>query len=554
MARPEKMSLFGLPFLTAALALAAAPLGAGDCPTEWEVGVNCKKRVDRVVEKATGGATTCGPWSAATPWGAKCGVFEIAASSRDRRCTRTETITRTHRCSYLCAEGMILWRDRDHDGGTVTRTANWTETDWSYRWFDPPERLWDDPLVHYQCPQPILHRSRAQVDGAWIDQLPGVASHVITIDGREVVEDQLFDFRPFGPGPHRIDVGVSYHDGRHEERGILFTAVPDLSVQPAAPPGLDGHGLLAIPLRLRSNTSAAAGVGEPQPVDVTVAPPPGWRATLVPSSSLAVRPGTEAGLSVEVFPPPRVEAGAVPVLRVEAALGSGPPQALDLPIPADTDADGVPLSLDNCPATTNPDQADGDGDGVGDACASVQDLDRLAADLRGADGHAVVDGLIGHVSWAYRWVQVVAGFEDPFREALGGTALEPLRWVLPTPDGSRATFEVAVAADALAFTIDPQPGDFRGYQRSECGDRVAAAKSDCKEVKVTVLRDGTPVELTAWAITDTKEYKVCKRAEVQTICIETYVKTGEQRIYSDKECKNLHSTVALMNFACEVSR
>ena len=36
--------------------------------------------------------------------------------------------------------------------------------------------------------------------------------------------------------------------------------------------------------------------------------------------------------------------------------------------PLDTDADGVPDSIDNCPLTPNPDQADTDHDGVGDAC------------------------------------------------------------------------------------------------------------------------------------------------------------------------------------------
>src|SRR5439155_1687171 len=41
--------------------------------------------------------------------------------------------------------------------------------------------------------------------------------------------------------------------------------------------------------------------------------------------------------------------------------------ACEPPAP-DRDGDGVPDAVDNCPAVPNPDQADADGDGVGDAC------------------------------------------------------------------------------------------------------------------------------------------------------------------------------------------
>ncbi len=40
----------------------------------------------------------------------------------------------------------------------------------------------------------------------------------------------------------------------------------------------------------------------------------------------------------------------------------------DLPPVTDTDGDGVPDGQDNCPLVANPDQADSDLDGVGDAC------------------------------------------------------------------------------------------------------------------------------------------------------------------------------------------
>ncbi len=41
----------------------------------------------------------------------------------------------------------------------------------------------------------------------------------------------------------------------------------------------------------------------------------------------------------------------------------------------DTDGDGVPDSTDNCPSVSNPDQADIDGDGKGDACDTSDDRD-----------------------------------------------------------------------------------------------------------------------------------------------------------------------------------
>lgn len=41
---------------------------------------------------------------------------------------------------------------------------------------------------------------------------------------------------------------------------------------------------------------------------------------------------------------------------------------------SDADTDLVPDDIDNCPNTSNPDQADSDGDGFGDACESTQDF------------------------------------------------------------------------------------------------------------------------------------------------------------------------------------
>lgn len=64
--------------------------------------------------------------------------------------------------------------------------------------------------------------------------------------------------------------------------------------------------------------------------------------------------------------------------QVEEALGGlGVLQDLFL-VSADTDGDGVPDCLDNCPNVANADQLDSDADGVGDACDAVAPAPALA--------------------------------------------------------------------------------------------------------------------------------------------------------------------------------
>src|SRR5262249_44841465 len=53
----------------------------------------------------------------------------------------------------------------------------------------------------------------------------------------------------------------------------------------------------------------------------------------------------------------------------------------------DSDGAGVPDSVDNCPTVANPDQADQNGDGTGDACAPLD-----GGGLDGAHDLAVPDG------------------------------------------------------------------------------------------------------------------------------------------------------------------
>ena len=103
-------------------------------------------------------------------------------------------------------------------------------------------------------------------------------------------------------------------------------------------------------------------------------------------------------------------------------LGLGPTAVIDAPAITDTpdaprcagpdeDADGYPDLCDNCPSVANPDQANGDGDDLGDACdpdqpgfANVQRLSFFAGfgDASAFGQLSCVDG-----SWAIEGGQLV---------------------------------------------------------------------------------------------------------------------------------------------------
>lgn len=74
----------------------------------------------------------------------------------------------------------------------------------------------------------------------------------------------------------------------------------------------------------------------------------------------------------------------------EDANGDGVFDARDCRPEPDTDLDGVPDDIDNCPLSANPTQADSDGDGVGDPCDLCPGVD----DQADANGDGVSDCII----------------------------------------------------------------------------------------------------------------------------------------------------------------
>ncbi len=68
-------------------------------------------------------------------------------------------------------------------------------------------------------------------------------------------------------------------------------------------------------------------------------------------------------------------------------MGDGGPMP-DIGGGEDADADGIPDGQDNCPMVPNPDQADFDMDGEGDACDPDDDGDGANADIDNCPGLA----------------------------------------------------------------------------------------------------------------------------------------------------------------------
>jgi len=149
----------------------------------------------------------------------------------------------------------------------------------------------------------------------------------------------------------------------------LNTGTPDIDVTPAAisfPDTYTGHTSAAESITIRNTgtdllayTASLAGTDASQ--------------FEILSGGSANIPAGQEGLLYVRFAPNRDGAASAQVrissndpdepLVTVALSGVAVPEP-----PPDTDGDGVPDAIDNCPAVYNPEQTDSDSDGIGDAC------------------------------------------------------------------------------------------------------------------------------------------------------------------------------------------
>jgi hypothetical protein len=179
----------------------------------------------------------------------------------------------------------------------------------------------------------------------------------------------------------------------------------------------------------------------------------------------------------------------------------------DEPPPVDSDGDGVPDSVDNCPEVANPDQADTDADGYGDACdpcpmtadpsghcpATIYQVDRgeLPADSKVALRNVLVTAA---AQGDAIWVAVKPG--DSGYEGRGFSGMEVDVSSLPstpaqgdrlTVEGTTATASAGPRLKADSVTIEAQGAEvFTPYAVSAAEFTEAAKEVELNGLLVSI--------------------------------------------------------------------
>ncbi|MGE5275935.1 MAG: PA domain-containing protein [Acidobacteriota bacterium] len=166
-----------------------------------------------------------------------------------------------------------------------------------------------------------------------------------------------------------------------QDAGALAVVVAD-NAAGAPPGGLGGaDASITIPsVRITQSDGALLRAQLPGGVLVTLSLDPSVRSGADPGGRalLFATDPAQPGSSISHF-----DDIAFPNVLMEPNISDDLPHAVDLTLPLlldlgwtdDEDGDGAPDSTDNCPFVSNPDQADANGDGIGDACDRA--IDRL---------------------------------------------------------------------------------------------------------------------------------------------------------------------------------
>ena len=116
---------------------------------------------------------------------------------------------------------------------------------------------------------------------------------------------------------------------------------------------------------------------------------------------------------------------------------------------SDSDGDGRPDPSDNCPSVANSDQADGDADGVGNACeqlpaGNVPPVAGVNTIVRQVSGEVFVKLPAGNSRLGFRGM--VAAFQESGFVSLKGVASVPIGSTVDTRKG-----EIAMESAANGF-------------------------------------------------------------------------------------------------------
>jgi hypothetical protein len=159
-----------------------------------------------------------------------------------------------------------------------------------------------------------------------------------------------------------------------QNAGATAVVVAD-NVAGAPPPGMGGtDSTITIPsVRVTQADGAALRAQLTAGVRLTLSVDPSVRAGADPRGRMLLYSPSPAqpGSSISHW-----DDSATPDLLMEPSINDDLGHGVDLTLPAlqdmgwsdDADGDGVPDAQDNCPFTYNPDQADSNHDGIGDAC------------------------------------------------------------------------------------------------------------------------------------------------------------------------------------------